>query len=221
MWEHVCVYRSMCVCGCGLTMGVHMCVCVCVHFGAETYLCGNHKFNPASIKRIYHIKVNERLFLITPFRDTWRPVVFQCVYVQLFRWTLKSGSSRFFLWVTISPVFFPSHWEQFQGHLLQLVSLSLSFSQLFQLSSKVQVFVNLFAFFYFHSVIHQNDNFYENGESFYLVNYYLVCIFGRYLVIPFNLKISENFQLLLLLLFTPLEFFASVIANGFSLESEW
>ena len=45
---------------------------------------------------------------------------------------------------------------------------------------------------------------------------------GTYpLIIPGSVYNANNKKMFLLLLFTPLEFFTSVLADGLSLESEW
>ena len=49
---------------------------------------------------------------------------------------------------------------------LQLVSLP----QLIQLSGKIQIFVYLFAFFYFHFVVRRNSKIHQMTDSFFLVN---------------------------------------------------
>ncbi len=60
--------------------------------------------------------------------------------------------------------------------------------------------------------------------SIFVVDYDNVWSSGRDYVIRLYLKIPENFERLIfqdvLLLFTPLEFFTSVLADGFSLEFE-
>ena len=65
--------------------------------------------------------------------------------------------------------------------------------QLFLLFRKVQVLVYFFTFFYFQSIVRWNCKIHK----------------------------KTSLLLLLILLFTPLEFFTSVLADGFSLGFEW
>ena len=79
------------------------------------------------------------------------------------------------------------------------IIFTLIFYSYFQFSSKVEVLISLFTFFQFYSVVSRVSKV-DNFADFHFFYYY---------------KVS------LLLLFTPLEFFTSVLADGFSLEFEW
>ena len=60
----------------------------------------------------------------------------------------------------------PILWRPFQGHQPQLVSPSSIYSTFFLFFSKVQVFISLFAFFYFHTVVRRNGKIYLSSSLF-------------------------------------------------------
>ena len=85
---------------------------------------------------------------------------------------LWSGWSSYFLWFTIPPVLFLNIWGPFQVHQLKLVSLWPKCSTAFLLlpSGKIQVFVYLFAFFYFHTGVRWNSKINRVTRAFFWTN---------------------------------------------------
>ena len=90
------------------------------------------------------------------------------------------------------------------------------FHSFFQFPNKVEVLIFFFTFFQFYFVISRDKK----------VDYFAISLFFLFLLIIIRSGLLAEIRwsvcmLLLLLLFTPLEFFTSVLADGFSLEFEW
>ena len=60
---------------------------------------------------------------------------------------------NFFFWSQVTPVNFPGFWDCSKGSNNNWCYRHLHVQQSFQLSDKIQVLVNLFVFFYFHSLV--------------------------------------------------------------------
>ena len=88
------------------------------------------------------------------------------------------------------------------------IIVTFMFYNFFQFSSKVEVFILLFTFFHFYSVVSRNSKVDNLANSF---------LFFLLIIIRTGL-LAEI--IIIFFFFTPLEFFTSVLADGFSLEFE-
>ena len=98
------------------------------------------------------------------------------------------------------------------------------FHSFFQLPSKVQVLVLLFAFFQFYSVVSQDSRVHNFTSSLFFLFLFLLLIIirsGHLAEIWWSVCMSKFHRSLFYYYFTPLEFFTSVLADGFSLEFGW
>ena len=96
------------------------------------------------------------------------------------------------------------------------------FHSFFPFPSKVEVLILLFRFFQFYSVISRNSKVDNFAYSLFCCWLQLGLVFWPRLGDPCVCQSPLGvYVLLLLLLFTPQEFFISVLADGFSQEFEW
>ena len=92
------------------------------------------------------------------------------------------------------------------------------FHSFFHFPSKVEVLILLFTFFQFYSVLSWDSKVDNFASSLLFVDLLLGLVFWLRLGDPCVCQSPIGLLLLLLLLFSPLEFFTSALADGLSLE---